>query len=395
MPTKRNAQGGGSIRQRKDGTWEARFTVGRNLGTGKQMQKSVYGKTQKEVRQKLTLATASLDDGTYIEPSRLSIGAWLDIWLSDYIKPSVKPLTHEEYAMQCRNHIIPFMGAIKLKALNAPMIQSFYNYLQSQTTKDNKPKRALSAKSIKNVHGILHKALEKAVVLDMIRTNPSNACTLPNVVKKEVIPLDEQGIATFLDVVKGHRYEHLYKIALFTGMRQSELIGLMWSQVCFNTSVITVDKQLQRKKEKNGEYFISTTKNNKTRRITVASAVMDILNELKTMQDKFRDEYNVIPVDDYVFTDIYGKHYSHKSVIMCFRRLVSKMGLPATRFHDLRHSYAVISLEAGDNPKTVQENLGHHSVAFTLDVYGHITEKMKFDSAKRMDAFINRFSSKG
>ena len=146
----RNAQGGGTIRQRSDGRWEARFTVGRDPGTGKQVQRSVYGSTQKEVRQKLAQAVAEIDSGTYQAPSKMTVGQWLDIWTAEYLG-DIKPKTVESYQCQIRNHIRPAMGAIKLEALDAHTIQKLYNRLGAG--KDGRP--GLSPKSVKIVHGVL------------------------------------------------------------------------------------------------------------------------------------------------------------------------------------------------------------------------------------------------
>lgn len=128
MPRKatRNAQGSGTIRQRKDGLWEARFTVGRDPGTGKQIQKSVYGKTQAEVAQKMRRATHELDEGIYMEPSKLTLAAWMEIWLKEY-SGSIKPTTLEQYRYQERVHIRPALGAVKLTALTPSMVQKLYN----------------------------------------------------------------------------------------------------------------------------------------------------------------------------------------------------------------------------------------------------------------------------
>ena len=126
MPKKsntRSAQGTGTIRQRKDGRWEARYTVGRDPGTGKQIQRSVYGSTQKEVAQKLKEITVDIDKGIYTEPSRLTVEGWLDIWLSEYVEPSCKPLTYSTYESRIREHIKPALGKVKLSSLNTAQIQ--------------------------------------------------------------------------------------------------------------------------------------------------------------------------------------------------------------------------------------------------------------------------------
>ena len=160
MTTKatKNAKGGGTIRKRSDGRWEARYTLGIDPKTGKQIQKSVYGKTQKEVRQKLTAITAEIDDGTYMEPCRMTLDEWLDIWLRDYLT-GVKPSTAYLYQRQAKLYIRPALGSVRLDRLEPHTIQRFYNSLHEE--RDGKP--PLSAKSIKNIHGILHKALQQAV----------------------------------------------------------------------------------------------------------------------------------------------------------------------------------------------------------------------------------------
>ena len=168
--------GAGNIRKRKDGTWEARFSVGIDPGTGKTIRKSVYGKTQKGVREKLRKATAQIDDGSYFEPSKITLGQWLDSWLKDYTGDK-KYLTVKGYTAQCETHIKPALGAVKLGKLTAPQIQSFYNELGRTglevKTKDKKTgevtisNEPLAAKSIRNIHGILTKALHTAVAVGL------------------------------------------------------------------------------------------------------------------------------------------------------------------------------------------------------------------------------------
>lgn len=122
----RNAQGSGTIRQRSDGRWECRYTVGRDPGTGKQIQKSIYGNTQAEVRKKLAQAVAALDTGDYFEPSKMTLARWVEIWLEEYTGDK-KYLTVKHYKAQCRTHIVPGLGAVKLSELTTPQIQAFYN----------------------------------------------------------------------------------------------------------------------------------------------------------------------------------------------------------------------------------------------------------------------------
>ncbi len=154
----RNAAGSGTIRQRKDGTWEARYTVGRDPGTGKQIQKSIYGKTQREVRQRLQQISVALEEGTYSAPSKMLIRDWLDMWVNEYCV-DLKPGSVSLYKRNIKNYLVPFIGATRLSSLTPHMVQSLYNRLLKGT--DGAPK--LTAKTIRNVHGVLHKAISQAV----------------------------------------------------------------------------------------------------------------------------------------------------------------------------------------------------------------------------------------
>lgn len=379
-PKSKNAKGSGTIRKRPDGRWEARFTVGRDAGTGKQIQRSVYGKTQSEVRKKLQAACVAIDEGTYTEPSKLTLSSWLDIWLEEYT-PNLKPRTKWTYDGYISNHIKPALGAVRLSALNAHEIQMFYNNLYKGNDNDS----VLSPKTIKNVHGVLHKALKQAVEIGYIKFNPADSCKLPRIIKADIKPLDEKEIAAFLHAIKGKPYEALFTVDLFTGMREGELLGLTWDCVDFQKGMIFIYRQLQHIK---GKYEFSSLKNDKTRTITPAPFVMSILKEVRRRQAEWKMRAGALWEEKgFVFSNKLGGHLTHGTVYKTFKRIMKNLGLPETRLHDLRHTYATVALQAGDDPKTVQENLGHFSVSFTLDTYGHITERMKQESANRMERF--------
>lgn len=384
MTQKRNAQGGGTIRQRPDGRWEARYTLGVNPATGKQIQKSVYGKTQKEVRQKLQKICTEIDEGTYSEPSKMTLDQWLTVWEAEYIG-NVKANTVKSYSDHIRLHIKPALGACKLSELAPHMIQTFYNSLQREDE--------LSPKTIKNVHGVLHSALEQAMKLGYLRSNPTEACTLPRITKKEIRPLDDSELAAFLKAIQGNPYELVFFVAVFTGMRQGELLGLTWDCVDFETHTIYVCKQHQ--KQKGGkDYVFSTLKNDKPRLLDVSDAVMGALHRQRERQiDQAAQADSAWENEDnFVFTNEFGRYLCNQTVYLDFKKVVKRPGLAGARFHDMRHTYAVISLKAGDDIKTVQENMGHHTAAFTLDTYAHVTPGMKRDSAKRLDQYISDVS---
>ena len=384
--SRKAAAGTGTIRKKtiiRDGKeytyWEARYTTGYDPGTGKQIQRSISGKTQKEVAKKLKEATAAIDAGTYTAPSKMTIGEWLDIWTAEYLG-GVKPRTVDLYKGVVKSRLKPGIGALRLEVLTPHAVQSYYNGLS---------KEGLAPKTVKNIHGILHKALQQAVSNSYIRTNPADSCILPRAVRKELKPMDEDMITAFLKIVKGHQYEELFKVTLFTGMREGEVLGLMWDCVDLTKGTVTIDKQLQMIRGSKGQYQIVPTKNSKGRTISIAPFVVDTLRRVKHQQLENRLRYGESWADSgFVFTNELGYHLSASTVYKSFKKVMQDIGSPETRFHDLRHSYAVASIRSGDDIKTVQENLGHATAAFTLDVYGHVTEKMKKDSAARMEQFI-------
>ena len=381
----KGAKGGGTIRQRPDGRWEARYTLGIDPGTGKQIQKSVYGKTQKEVAQNLRQITAEIDAKTYVAPCKLSISEWMSIWAQDYLV-GVKASTAYLYRRTIELYIDPHLGHIRLDALNAHTVQHFYNELAKPSKPDAAP---LSAKSIKNIHGVLHKALQQAVLLNYIRYNPTTACVLPKIVKKEIHPLTDQQTAQLLNLLKGSKYEIPLTVDLFTGLREGELLGLMWDCVDFEKGTILVNKQLRRSQQKGGTYYFSPPKNNKSRTITPAPYVMKLLQAQKVQQAKQRLKAGPAWEDSgLVFTNEFGRYISYRAIFDSFKRIVKRIGLSDARIHDLRHTYAVNCIRAGDDIKTVQSNLGHATAAFTLDVYGHFTDDMRSVSAQRMEGFI-------
>ncbi len=365
---------------------------GRDPGTGKQIQKSVYGTTQKEVRQKLSKATTEIDEGTYFEPAKMTVGQWMETWLSEYTDDK-KYLTVRHYKAQCAAHIKPCLGAVKLADLTPPIIQKFYNGLR-RGADGHEP---LAPKSVRNVHGILTKALSTAVRVGYIRTNPAALVTLPRVTKKEIKPLTDPQVEAFLSIADEDQYSALFKLILFTGLREGEAIGLTWDCVDFKAGVILINKQLQKRPLKDGGFTFAPLKNEKARSLAPAPFVMELLESRRKEESLQRlrageawqgwqDEKARESAP--VFTNEFGAHLHPQTVYNHFKKLAVRIDAPNARVHDLRHTFAVLSLQNGDDVKTVQGNLGHATAAFTLDVYGHVSDKMKRSSAERMERYI-------
>ena len=389
MARGRAPNGSGTIRKRSDGRWECKYCVGNDPGTGKIIRKSVYGKSESEVAKKLRKATASIDDGTYTEAAKLTVGQWFDVWYKDFTG-DLKPSTLSQYDTYIKTHIKPHMGALPLSSLSTHTIQSLYNKLQRQ----DKP---LSPKTIRNLHGILHSCLEKAVGLAYIRVNPSDACTLPRVEAREMKTIADDDVGRFLDAIRGHEYETVFAVDLFSGLRQGELLGLTWGAVDFKKGRIRVYRQLQKERKVGGDFRLVSLKNSKERTITPPPHVMRLLEAIKLQQNKDRLRAGAAWQNsmNLVFTNAAGRYVSPSTVYKSLKRVVDGLGLDGVRFHDLRHSYALLSLQNGDDPKTLQQNMGHHAAGFTLDRYGHSSDQMKRASADRMEALIASLKRNG
>jgi len=381
---RKNAKGSGTIRKKtvtrngKEYTyWEARITTGRDPGTGKQIQRSFTGKTQKEVREKMQAAAVEINQGTYTAPQRMTVGQWLDVWASDYLG-GVKPATVSSYKSQIKNHIKPALGAVRLSELHAHTVQRCINSLDGYTPA-----------TVRQVYKVLHNALEKAVELDYIPRNPADKCTLPRMEQKEIRPFDDEQTGALLQAVKGGRLEYIVSVALFTGLRMSELLGLTWDAVDFDKGTISVNKQLARSEHRKAGLFISP-KSGKARTITPAASVFAVLKAQRRRQ--IESQLRAGPLwnnaHNLIFTNETGRPLCQHSVTDWFTAAAASAGLEGARFHDCRHTYAVNAIRAGDNIKAIQGNLGHATAAFTLDRYAHFTEQLQRDSADRMEGFI-------
>ena len=377
----KRANGEGNLRKRSNGTWEARVTLGTDPKTGKLISKSVYARTQKECREKMK-ALLGIDGGQAATPPAapkeppkpkpenvITVGQWLDTWLKEYLA-DVKPNTALQYESVVRLHLKPAFGDVLLKDLRTPMIQKFYNKMRDD---------GVSPKYIKNIHGILHRALDMAMRVEYLTKNPSTYTIRPKVVEKPVVPLDAPEQKKLFEALKGNPFETLFLTATFTGMRIGELIGLTWDCVDFENEVIHVEKQLVQTRKKGQKYRFGTLKNGKTRVIAPAPYIMQVLKKHKVAQAEQRL--------------LMGELWNPGEFPRPWKELADSMGLVGTQgrrptFHDLRHTFAVNSLRAGDDIKTLQENMGHYSAAFTLDRYGHVTDTMRRESANRMQAFI-------
>ena len=239
----------------------------------------------------------------------------------------------------------------------------------------------MSAKTVRNIHGTLTKALSTALDIGYLRMNPADRVTLPKVEKKELTPLTDEQVKAFLQAAPNDELEIILKVILFTGLRESEALGLTWDCVDFKAGTVKVNKQLQKRRVADGGATLAPTKNGRSRTLKPAPFVMALLDRQHREQAAQRLKAGAVwqgwqTAAEWktalVFTTPEGRNISQSSIRYHFKKVAAAIGAPDCRVHDLRHTFAVLSLQNGDDIKTVQGNLGHATAAFTLDVCGHV-----------------------
>ena len=374
---KRRANGEGSIRKRKDGRWEGRYTAGRDPITGKVIYKNVLGKTQSEVKEKLKSAIEK--NGSLVTiAKRYTVGQWLDAWMENYAKLQVRASSYKTYQGFISNHIKPALGDLPLEKLTSMDFQRLYKHLLESgrvecTESRNKPK-GLSVKTVRNINQMISSALNCAVEQRLIASNPTKGCILPKLERKEMKILPPESLGTFFEEARRSGVFELYYIDLATGLRRGELLGLKWSDVDLDKGIIHIRRQVLRQNGKVVEAPLKTK--NSYRNIAIGA---DAIKVLKGMEQK----------DEYVFPSPFGGPMSPDSVLHMLQRVLKRAGLERIRFHDLRHTFSVLALQNGVDVKTLSAMLGHYSAGFTLDTYAHVTTSMQKQAANAVGSFLS------
>lgn len=299
---------------------------------------------------------------------------WTLYWL-EHLTPDIKSTTRSTYQSAVENHINRVFTGIKLTDLTSEDVQLFVMSMVEGVDLDD----PLSPKSIRNIHGVLHGCLQTAYEMKLIPENPAKHTNMPKIKKPEIIPMNTEQLEEFLIAITGHPLEVLFKLAVLTGMRKGELIGLTWDCFHFDDGFIRLYRQLSYNKTKR-HYYFDSLKNGKPRTIYPPAAVMEMMEQYYRRKSSGK----------FVFPGTTGgEHLTHSQIRKPFERIIAKMDIPKFRFHDLRHTYAVLSLKAGVDLKTLSESMGHYSVAFTLDTYAFALSDMKQESARRLQSYLD------
>lgn len=353
----------------KTDTYKCYVTDGVNWN-GSPKRRYFTGKTREEVDKKRNAFLYEKEKQMYIEPQKITLGQWMDEWLSDY-SADLAPTTKERYRLEIEKHIKPNLGGVKLQALDERMIQRTIKNLS----------QSMQPKSVKMFHGVLHAALGRAVINNMIVKNPAAHCVLPTIQRKEVQPLPD---AVFHEI-KGHKYESVYLAGFYLGARRAELLGLTWDCIDFDRGVVIIKQQLQ------GNEIRETTKGKKSRVIVAPPDCMELFKAEKKKQAAKRLKAGNLWENalNLVFTNDIGRPLIPNHVSDDFKTICKHAGFPEGHFHSIRHTYETYMLENGEGLKTIQDNMGHSDINMTLNVYAHVSDSMKKTAAKNLNDTIN------
>jgi integrase len=364
---------------RRGGTWS--IVHDEPTGDGTRRQRWVGGyKTRREAERALADALARIGSGGYVEPSRLSFGAYLTgTWLPS-IRASVRPSTLTRYKLDVNTKLVPALGAVPLQRVTGAMLDKLYADLLG---------RGLSPASARHLHAVAHRALRDATRNDLIPRNVADAATPPRVARRELAVWTAAELRTFLASVEEDRLYAAWWLLSTAGPRRGEALGLRWSDVDLKARRLAIVRSLV---QRGRELEFTEPKTKRGRRSLVlderTAAILEA-HRRRQLEERFELGLGRPEPDGLVFTDPLGEPVKPDSLSQKFDRTVARLGLPRIRLHDLRHGAATLMLASGANPKTVSERLGHASTAFTMDTYAASVPALEEETAAKVAALLD------
>src|SRR5580700_3250056 len=369
----------GQIIPRGERTWLVRVFMGRDSESGKRkyVNKTIHG-TLRDAQSYLSRSQRDRDLGVFFEPSRMSLDGYLDKWLETAAKPKLRAKTHRDYEALLRRYVRPALGSRPASKIEPLEIQGLYADMQE---------RGLSARTVRFTHAVLRSALQQAVKWKLIPQNPALSVDLPKQAKGEIQVLNPQQARDFLKEAAQDPYHVLFAVALTTGMRPSEYLALKWPDVSFSKGTVSIARTLE--PIKGGGWRFGDTKRARSRRLVkLQASVLKLLADYRDTQARERDPSDGdVAASDLIFVNSSGNPLNERNLVQRnFQVILERAKLPRIRLYTLRHTAATLALGAGVPAKVVSEQLGHASVAFTLDTYSHVLPHMQEAAAAQVEA---------
>lgn len=370
---KRRQNGEGTIYQRPNGLWVCDVTLGYDENR-KRIRKTLSSMDLNKLKKKLNDIKYLNDRNLVSEPSEYTVSEWLDFWLENYKRRSVKPTTYDMYYNAVTKYLKPYLGHYKLEKLNGIAVQKFINDISEKgCCKD----AGLSLSSMKKVLITLSQAYEQAIKLGMLFQNPCKNIELPKKDAKKAVAFTKEEQSVFLELCDGGTtFQNLFIFAFNTGMRMGEILALTWDDVDLTEGTIKINKNISvvREYDENAERKQKTIINTSTKNGTERTIPMTKAAALAVSRQKEKNKTN----SPFIFCSSKGTPLQKRNIYRAFDDIVqtSEIKSPVT-FHSFRHSFATRLLEKGADIKTVSNLLGHKSVQITLDIYSHVSADLK------------------
>ena len=361
----------GSVYKLPSGHWCAQLSL-----EGQRLSKAFN--TQKEGLDWIRKTRGHIDDGMNYASTKITLGDFLKDWLID-TKATLQRSTWVKNEQTCRSHIIPNLGHVKIRDLRPEQIQDLYRTLLDQE---------IGTYTVIKVHTVLHSALQQATRIGMISRNPASFVQPPKAPDNEMAILSDSQVSQLLVAANGHRWEALYHLAIVTGMRQMELLGLKWADLDWRRQTLKVERQLLRS-HSNGIEFSSPKTRYGKRSLALGKKTIDVLHAHYEHQQAERVASGDKWIENgLIFTNSLGGSIDSRNLLRNYKQLLRDAGLPDIRFHDLRHTAASLMLNAGIAVIVVSRRLGHARASITLDIYGHLIPTMQSEAAEKIDDLV-------
>jgi integrase len=392
----------GHIRQQGKGSWELKFDLGRDPLTGRRVTKyATFRGTKREAKDELTRLLARRNEGSYVDPTKMTLAAYLRHWLTADIDRRVAARTAARHRGIVEKNIVPRLGHVPMRKLTAVHIEAFEAELQREgwvkrcrqpkKVDDAEPvlaeRRGLSAQTVLHVHRTLSQALSHAVRLGVLPKNPAGQVKPPRPLQREIKILGKDEIGTVLRAAKETTLYLPVLVAVTTGLRRGELLGLRWSDLDLQAGTLTVNQSIERIK---GKIRFKAPKTKKSRRsVALAAGTVQALQEYRAVQAEERLKLGLgRDPRGLVFTRPDAEPQDADSLTKAFARLVTVTKVTPITFHGLRHTHISHLLMDGVHVKVVSERVGHANVNITLSVYAAYIPSMQADAALRVDAWL-------
>ena len=373
----------GHIEKRGKNSYSIKVSVGKDA-TGKyKFQWTTVKGTKKEAEKRLGEILHQLDTGTFMKPGKTTLAEYLEQWLADYVRPNLAPKTYEARAQYVNRQITPSLGRLILTTLKPEHLQGFYAEKLLSGRCDGKG--GLSARTVRDIHGILHAALATAVKRGLLVRNVADAVDPPHFRRPQMHALNEDELKTFLEAARLTVYYPLFYTLLFTGMRRSEALALRWRDADLLATQVSINRSLHHLAT--GEIVFRQPKTAGSRRmVSLPPPACLVLRQHRDNEEALRGTLND---DDLIFSHIDGSPLLPSSVTHAWMKLVRRCGLEGIRLHDARHTFASLHLKMGTHPKIVQEMLGHSSIRITIDTYSHFSPGLQEAAALHFDDMVS------